>query len=198
MNPRYRVLSVVALALLQAGCNDMLTETPRSQITTETFYQTAADANAAIAGVYEPLSSGNLFDTDLQWALNASDDATRVGPEEENANITALTRVAWDARNPYVTNPYSAFYRVITRANLVLQRVPDITMDAAQKDQILAQAKFLRALSYFYLVRLYGDVPLVTTTEDQLAGAQTRAPKETVFTQVLKDATEAEAALPAT
>ena len=56
------------------------------------------------------------------------DDATRVGPEEENANITSLTRVAWDARNPYVTNPYAALYRVITRANLVLERVPSATL----------------------------------------------------------------------
>ncbi len=198
MHRRSIAICVAALAVFQAGCTDMLTETTRSQITTNTFFRTASDANAALAGVYEPLASGNLIDTDLQWALNASDDATRVGPEEENANITSLTRVAWDARNPYVTNPYSAFYRVITRANLVLERVPGIPMDEAQKAQILAQAKFLRALGYFYLVRLYGDVPLVTTTEQQLTGGQTRAPKEEVFAQVLKDATEAEAALPAT
>ncbi len=197
MKRRQLAACALALAVLQAGCNDLLTENVRSQITTETFFRTASDANAALAGVYEPLASGNLFDTDLQWALNASDDATRVGPEEENANITSLTRVAWDARNPYVTNPYAAFYRVITRANLVLERVPGIAMDDAQKAQVLAQAKFLRALGYFYLVRLYGDVPLVTTTEEQLAGGQTRAPKEDVFAQVLKDATEAEAALPA-
>ena len=196
MTRRPLALCALALALSQAGCTDMLTENVRSQITTDTFFKTASDANAALAGVYEPLASGDLFDTSLQWALNASDDATRVGPEEENANITAITRVAWDARNPYVTNPYPAFYRVITRANLVLQRVPDIAMDATQKDQILAQAKFLRALGYFYLVRLYGDVPLVTTTEEQLTGGLTRAPKEDVYAQVLKDATEAEAALP--
>lgn len=198
MNRRQLAACVLALAALQAGCTDMLTENVRSQITTETFFKTASDANAALAGVYEPLSSGDLFDTSLQWALNASDDATRVGPEEENANITAITRVAWDAQNPYVTVPYAAWYRVITRANLVLERVPGIQMDATARDQILAQAKFLRALGYFYLVRLYGDVPLVTTTEEQLTGGLTRAPKEDVYAQVLKDATEAEAVLPAT
>ena len=198
MTRRSLALCAVALGLFQVGCTDLLTENARSQITTGTFFRTASDANAALAGVYEPLASGNLFDTDLQWALNASDDATRVGPEEENANITSLTRVAWDARNPYVTNPYAAFYRIVTRANLVIERVPGIPMDAAQQAQIVAQAKFLRALAYFYLARLYGDVPLVTTTEEQLTGGQTRAPKEDVYAQVLKDATEAEAALPPT
>ena len=58
---------------------------------------------------------------------------------------------------------------MITRANLVLDRVPAITMDDAAKNQILAEAKFLRALGYFYLVRLYGDVPLVLTPADQEA-----------------------------
>jgi hypothetical protein len=198
MKTRQLAACALALAALQAGCNDLLTENVRSQITTDTFFRTASDANAALAGVYEPLASGNLFDTDLQWALNASDDATRVGAEEENANITAISRVAWDARNPYVTNPYAALYRVITRANLALERVPGIEMDAAARDQILAQAKFLRALGYFYLVRLYGDVPLVVTSEEQLGGGQTRAPKADVYAQVIKDATEAEAGLPAT
>jgi hypothetical protein len=68
-------------------------------------------------------------------------------------------------------------------------------MDETAKAQILGQAKFLRALGYFYLVRLYGDVTLVTTPEEQLA-AQGRAPKEQVYAQIIKDATEAEATLP--
>jgi hypothetical protein len=80
----------------------------------------------------------------------------------------------------------------------VLEKVPGISMDETQKNYILGEAKFLRALGYFYLVRLYGDVPLVTSTEEQLKAGTTRSPAAAVFTQIVKDATEAEAALPAT
>jgi starch-binding outer membrane protein, SusD/RagB family len=86
---------------------------------------------------------------------------------------------------------------MITRANLVLAKVPNIEMDATQKGYIVAEAKFLRALGYHYLVRLYGEVPLVTTTDEQLASASgARDPIDKVYAQIVKDATEAEAGLP--
>lgn len=194
----------LAAAFLAAApaCTDLLTEQPKDRISSDAFFQTAADAKAAIAATYRPLSTGSLWGTNLQWALNAATDESRVGPEEENPNIVALTQLSWTTTNPYIAGSnasggaWGGLYQMITRANLVLARVPDITMDDAQKSQILAEAKFLRALGYFYLVRLYGDVPLVLTPEDQ-AALGPRTPVATVYAQIVKDATEAEAALPA-
>jgi hypothetical protein len=193
----------LALALVAApACTDLLTEKPKDRISTDAFFQTAADAKAAIAATYRPLSTGSLWGTNLQWALNAATDESRVGPEEENPNIVALTQLAWTTTNPYIAGSnasggaWGGLYQMITRANLVLDKVPSITMDDTQKQQILGEAKFLRALGYFYLVRLYGDVPLVLTPEDQ-AALGPRTPAAQVFTQIVKDATEAEAALPA-
>jgi len=193
----------LALALIAApACTDLLTEQPKDRIASDAFFQTAADAKAAIAATYRPLSTGSLWGTNLQWALNAATDESRVGPEEENPNIVALTQLSWTTTNPYIAGSnasggaWGGLYQMITRANLVLARVPDITMDDTQKAQILAEAKFLRALGYFYLVRLYGDVPLVLTPEDQ-AALGPRTPVAQVYAQIIKDATEAEAALPA-
>jgi starch-binding outer membrane protein, SusD/RagB family len=200
---RLLALSLALVAMPLTACNDMLTEEPRDRISTEAFYQTAADARAAIAATYRPLSTGSLWGTNLQWALNAATDESRVGPEEENPNIVALTQLGWSTTNPYIAGTNAAggawggLYQMITRANLVLERVPAIAMDETQKNYILAEAKFLRALGYFYLVRLYGDVPLVTTTEEQQA-LVARTPQAQVFAQIVKDATEAEATLPAT
>jgi starch-binding outer membrane protein, SusD/RagB family len=202
-----RVARLAAALLLVAApisaCSDVLTERPRDRISTEAFFQTAADAKAAIAATYRPLSTGALWGTNLQWAVNAATDEARVGPEEENPNIVALTQLAWTTTNPYIAGStasggtWAGLYQMITRANLVLARVPAITMDETQKNQILGEAKFLRALGYFYLVRLYGDVPLVLTPEEQEALGG-RTPQAEVFAQIVKDATEAEAALPAT
>jgi starch-binding outer membrane protein, SusD/RagB family len=194
--------TVLLIVAPVTACKDVLTEQPRDRISTDAFYQTAADAKAAIAATYRPLSTGSLWGTNLQWALNAATDESRVGPEEENPNIVALTQLSWTTTNPYIAGSNAAggawggLYQMITRANLVLAKVPGITMDETQKNQILAEAKFLRALGYFYLVRLYGDVPLVTTPEEQVALGG-RTPQAQVFAQIVKDATEAEAALPA-
>jgi hypothetical protein len=198
-----RVGLALALLAVAPACTDLLTEQPKDRISTDAFFQTANDAKAAIAATYRPLSTGSLWGTNLQWALNAATDESRVGPEEENPNIVALTQLSWTTTNPYIAGSNAAggawggLYQMITRANLVLARVPDITMDDTQKNQILAEAKFLRALGYFYLVRLYGDVPLVLTPEDQ-AALGPRTPSADVFAQIVKDATEAEAVLPAT
>ena len=197
---RSRALALpIALAVGAASCNDLLTETPRATIVTDTFFQSAADARAAIAAAYRPLSSqaSSTFDQNLQWALNAASDESRVGPEEENANIVSLTQLRWTATNPSTSGAWAGLYQMITRANLVLEKVPGIQMDETQRNQILAEAKFLRALGYHYLVRLYGDVPIVTTTEEQL-GSGARAPAAQVYAQIIKDATEAEAVLPLT
>jgi hypothetical protein len=200
---RARLLALSLLLLVApTACNDLLTESPKDRISTDAFYQTAADAKAAIAAAYRPLSTGAIWGTNLQWALNASTDEARVGPEEENPNIVALTQLTWTTTNPYVAGStasggvWAGIYLMITRANLAIEKVPGIAMDETQKNQIVAEAKFLRALGYFYLVRLYGDVPLVLTSAEQLAlGART--PQADIFTQIVKDATEAEAVLPA-
>lgn len=201
--PRARLLALtLVLIAAPTACTDLLTEQPKDRISTDAFYQTAADAKAAIAAAYRPLSTGALWGTNLQWALNAATDESRVGPEEENPNIVALTQLTWTTTNPYIAGSnasggaWAGTYLMITRANLVLDKVPGIAMDETQKTQIMGEAKFLRALGYFYLVRLYGDVPLVLTPDEQLALGPRNAQAD-VFTQIVKDATEAEAALPA-
>ena len=188
-------ITPLALALLQVGCDGLLSENPRDTLTTENFYRSEADATAAIAANYRPLSDPNLFGTHLKSALIKASDYSTVGPEEENATIVALTRLSWDPTTPRVTLPWAGFYTIITRANLNLEKLPEVEMNQGLRAQIVGEAKFLRALSYFYLVRLYGDVPLVTTT-DQQAGQPARTPREQVFAQILTDAQEAAAALP--
>lgn len=194
MNRRYWLLPLIMLA--QAGCSDLLTESPRGVLTTDNFYQTAADARSAIVATYRPWTDGDLFNTSLQWALNASSDYARVGPEEENPNIINLTRLGWDPTSRYTSDPWNGFYAVITRANIVLERVPNTEMDETAKNYIIGEAHFLRGLAYFYLARLYSDVPLVRNEEEQLANPA-RSPVEEVYQQVVDDATAAVAALPA-
>jgi hypothetical protein len=194
MKPKYLALPVLMLVVLPA-CKDIISETPRSTIVTETFFRTEADATAAIVAAYQPLSGG-FGGGGLQWALNAAADESRVGVEEENPTIVTLTRLNFESSNGNLAAIWNTSYTIITRSNLVLEKVPGITMNDVTKSRIMGEAQYLRALMYFYLVRLYGDVPLVRTTEEQTALGP-RTPKAEVYAQIVKDAEAAEAALPA-
>ena len=188
-----RLVLALALGAVQGGC-DLLTETPRSTIVAETFYRTEADARAAVIAAYQPLAGG-FGSGSLQWALNAAADEARIGAEEENPVIQNLTRLNFDSRNGSLGGAWTVAYTIITRANLVLEKVPGIAMSEANRRHILAEARFLRALMYFYLVRLYGDVPLVRSTKEQLEPGS-RSPKEVVYARIREDAEAAEADLP--
>lgn len=197
MRAEWRVLPKVLMLMLPlaAGCRDLLVESPKNQLTIENFYQTEADARSAIAAAYRPLADGPLFGTAMKTALIIAADYARSGLAEENEQITALSRLAWDATTPRVTDPWFGWYDIIAQSNVLLEKLPGAQMPEAARTRIAGEAKFLRALGYFYLVRLYGDVPLVTTTKEQ-AGQPSRTPKEQVFAQIVKDAQEAEAGLP--
>lgn len=201
MNPtRLRIPAMLlAVLLLPSGaCTDLLTEQPKDIVTIENFYKSDADAVAAIAATYRPLSDANLFGTSMKSALIIAADDARVGSAEVNAQIIAISTLQYNATTPRVsTLPWAGWYDIITKANLIIETFPDNgNISATVKGQVIGEAKFLRALGYFYLVRLYGDVPLVLTAADQV-GTPARTPKEQVFQQIMKDAGEAETALPA-
>ena len=187
-----RFLPIVALLGLvaQSGCGDLLTESPRSIVTADNFYQTGEDARAAVLATYTPLA-GNLL-----YGLNASSDDSFTSPLEENPILTGMGTLHYDARNTQFSTYWNAMYDVITRSNAVIERVPGIPMSESSRANIVGEAKFLRSFAYFYLVRLFGDVPLVRTAEEQLTN-NSRTAKAEVYAQIVKDAEEAEAALPA-
>jgi starch-binding outer membrane protein, SusD/RagB family len=185
-------LALAALTLVLTACGDLLTETPRSIITTENFYASEADALAALAAIYTSMNGQTV--TGIYFLSNNAGDDNYNTPLEENPNHIATGTGHWDSRNPHFNSHWNAAYLMITRANLLLEKLDGLSMDQGRKAAIAAETRFLRAYAYFTLVRSFGDVPLVVTTEDQ-RGDGARTPKAEVFAQIIKDATEAEADL---
>lgn len=190
-------LWMVPLALLALpGCGDLLTETPEAFIGPENFYGTAADAIAAVNGVYAGLSeSGQGFKNQLWLAMDAGSDDARVGPQVGQVDNRITGTLAYSSGSSRVTGAWGVFYTTITRANDVIDRVPGVAMTESRKASVIGEARFLRALSYFYLVRLYGDVPLITSIEQDGIDVA-RTPTEEVYAQIIQDAGEAAQALP--
>jgi hypothetical protein len=96
--------------------------------------------------------------------------------------------------NPYTLARWSDGYKGIYRCNAIIDRSAGVTMDETLKNRIIGEAKFLRALMYFNLVRVFGDVPLVVKeiVDPQDGYEYARAPVADVYAQIVKDLTDAE------
>jgi len=197
MNRKLMAASL-ALSVGAAGvaCNDLLVEDPRGFTTTDTFYPTGADLNSATIAIYNSLRG--LQGTGAWSNLELASDQARAETREPNAGTRGPDYLDWDASTGPAGGYWGIMYPLITRANLVLARGPEIDANAQAKAYNLGEAQFLRGYAYFYLARAYDDVPLLLTPEEQASLSPTRTPVEQVLQQAIKDLTEAEAALPAT
>ncbi|MBC7850361.1 MAG: RagB/SusD family nutrient uptake outer membrane protein [Chitinophagaceae bacterium] len=180
------------------GCSKFLEENDPSNLTPDNYYTIPEHAQAAIAAAYAQTrfigGGAGIFVQNFSLPEVLSGTAkTETG---QNSDLNNLIGLSYNGDNGLIGNWWSGSYGVIAQANQVLANVPDITpMDATVKKQILGQARFLRAWAYFYLVRMYGDVPLLTAPINNLTDPElypSRAPQEQVYTQIVADLTEAE------
>lgn len=199
MNAKY-ILTGLCLTLCVASCN-VLEQTPESNFTPENFYRNADDAKAAVSSVYDLMNTAEMYNQ-IVWILQdqATDDSEWGGGRSTaNQAKNDLDKYTFTPATSTFQSLWAATYRAINRANTVISRVPNVTMDTDLKNRLIAEAKFMRGFYYFNLVRLFGGVPLVTketTSLNDLAVA--RASVDEVYQQVIQDFTEAEAVLPAT
>ena len=181
--------SLFALALL-AGCN-VLDKDPLPSISPSNFFKTPDDAEAAITAAYDGIQGTGAYAQELNVVGEMpSDNCT-----SSNGDVAAMENIAWMSTTSQVNNVYREAYIAINRANAVLKYVPALDMLSGRKNSILGEARFLRALSYFNLVKLYGGVPLrLEPTESGAPGVLNlpRASAEQVYQQVVTDLTDAE------
>jgi len=183
------------LAFAAVSCKKSFIELlPQDQASGATFFQTEAQLRQALAATYTPLR--DLMDNDFYAAEMRSDNThyefyqvNRGTAYVQRENIADFTDDPTDA---YTNALYFHCYKGISRANIIIGRINGVTLSAAARNDILGQAKFLRAFNYFKLVRFFGAVPLflkeVTTAEDAFLPRSSAAD---VYTQIVADAKDA-------
>ena len=207
-----------AAALLLAGalsglaaCRDVLDVTPQTFYGTTNFYQTPAQIDQAVLAVYSRLqtvygSGGGspIAGNGALWALTEmrSDNTTYQFNPADRSNLPTenLDEFLVTPDNGPVNGAWASAYTPINEANTILDRVDAVAYtDPAAKDRVVGEAKFNRALHYFNLVRLFGDVPLLLAPVSTYANAFTgqRASADSVYRQIIADAQDAAAKLPA-
>lgn len=193
---RKRLSAMIAGLLLgPAACGD-LEENPTDFLAPENFYTTAADAITAVNGVYSNLYGQSGISGWRQWVMTEYPGPALTAKNPDKAR-EAFDQYTWNPTTGYLGPAYEDAYQAITRANAVLKNVPRIQMDEALKNRVLGEARFLRALYYFNLVRYFGGVPLLTElVTDFRDVAKPRASADEVYKLIVEDLKFAEQHLP--
>jgi len=199
LSTKLSATALLGLALL-SGCGEKFLDVkPTDSITTENFYQTQSDAIQATTAVYAQLGRGGQYNYAL-WGIGEimSDNSfTGGGGGGDGAEEIQLDFFNIPSSNPMTTRLWNGCYVGIGSCNLVLQKVPGISMDATLQKRCLGEAQFMRAKYYFDLVRAFGDVPLILTPPASPSEARIpRTPAEQVYTQIITDLQAAIGSLP--
>lgn len=191
-----KITFLVVLCVATSCKKSLLDQNNPNTLSLEAFWKTENDAQKGLTAVYHMFYQPGGWGRWMYFRLDlTSDEGFSNSPWIELGDWTRFQYINYNFWEGNV-NTYRDTYKAIFRCNQVLANVPNIPFqDASKKEQILAQAKFLRAFYYYYAAILWENVPVITTpqTPTDLPPAGTLAQ---VWAQVEKDLTEAAAALP--
>ncbi|MEH6307816.1 RagB/SusD family nutrient uptake outer membrane protein [Olivibacter sp. CPCC 100613] len=187
------ILSIVS-GLLMTSCKDFLEEDARSDMTVGNFYKTEADADAAVVAAYDLLNNQwDIYYRGVYLLAELPTDNATCGVGVANANIFALDAFTFGPVNDRINAVYTGHYTAIKNSNAAIDNIPAISFNVAKKNRLLGEVRFIRALLYYNLVRLFGDVPLVLHQATSLNEVNiARSPAEEIYQQIVADLTFAE------
>lgn len=196
---KYIVLAVIGIMFHSCDTDEFLNPLPDSAIVLDAFFASDGDVLAGVTGIYDAIQGVNENTTTNITQSNRGIQFEYMLSEMRTDNTRTATIEGTKADfHRYRVNPdniqsedmYQSMYEVIFRANNVLNFI-DVA-DAGNQAKYTAEAKVLRAYAYFKLVRLFGDVPLITTvvTPDQKELVFTRAATTAVYAQIVSDLQE--------
>lgn len=186
-----RTGACVALLGGLGACSDLLEENSFSSQNVNDFYASTGQAELALNGVYSTLWDYLYKDG---YHVILGDVPSEI--VQANTNRSEFDLFSWTQSSSHLNSYWIAAYSGINRANTLIDLIQQSDIDAADQAKIVGQAKFLRGLFYFNLVKVFGGVPLHTTATlsvDDVAKARSTA--EEVYAFIEQDLTEAAAAL---
>lgn len=194
-----KIIFCVLITVFSTACNDWLTETPPAQTDVDDYFTSGKTALATVNGAYVPLAweyNGTFYS---EWFIGdvVSDDALKGGQNlSDMASVYDMENFKTIANNDLLLEFYRAQYQGIGRCNLALQEIPQMDLDSLMtqdvQNRFIGELKFLRAMYYFRLVRVFGGVPkvdFVVASSDKWT--QPRASAEDIYSFIIKDLEDA-------
>lgn len=185
-------LIAASFLVLATSCNKQLNYTPEAFLSASQVYNSETGATAGVTGIYQQLQVLKASDYALIGIIGT--DEARCTYQNQGygayyAGITGLDvyNIDFNSQNSDISGFWADCYAGIANANAALQYIPAINFsDASLKTRLMGEASFLRAVFYFYLVQLYGDVPLRLQGTSFSAGVP-RTPSDSVYNQIIAD-----------
>nr|WP_294877351.1 RagB/SusD family nutrient uptake outer membrane protein [uncultured Pedobacter sp.] len=189
----------LSIVLLPSSCKKLIEiDGPSTSINSANVYATDATAAAVLTGVYTTISQTNVFSNGLLSlslfaGLNA-DELTLFATS--NQSYSPYYQNGLNKINTGSNDYWRTIYPFIYTINVAVEGLTaSNSLTPVVKQQLLGEAKFMRAFCFFYLVNLYGDIPLVITTNWQENAVISRAPKDKIYQQIITDLKEAQVLL---
>lgn len=184
---------MAASLLSLTSCGDFLDEDPKGQLNPETFYTIEDDYTAGVNTLYDKVNQTQSWTNPMypQWQ---GDDIT-ANPGSNKQACAALDAFDSDGANKGVTEAWTQHYAVIKTANLIIEGSEKFPGDKAKIATALGNAHFWRAYSYYYLVRVFGKLPIITKTNIEQFDVQP-SEIEKVYELIVQDLKDAINELP--
>ncbi|MGB8359264.1 MAG: RagB/SusD family nutrient uptake outer membrane protein [Bacteroidales bacterium] len=191
------VLSALVL-LFSCDANKLELKNP-NQLSPDTYFTTAAQVQSAVNAVYGSLQTTGMYNRGMWYGNDNMGHENTCMPQQE-ADKRQWLNFTFDATHGLIEAYWNSCYRGINKANFVINNeeliktnIPTSILSDEMRNKYIGEAKFMRALYYFFLVDKFGDVPLYLGVDPAESAGLARAPKEQVWAQIEADCLDAAA-----
>lgn len=189
------MLVAFGLIIVNSCGDDFLDVEPQSENTAFGFLESEEDLELAVIGLYDVLQSSGTYGQNFSYFTEAySDHAFHRDGGRAGSRYQQFSNFEVNANNLVLNPTWDACYNGIQRANIILNRAAGIDMDASLKARRVGEAKFIRALIYFNMVRIWGGVPLIVDEIEDPSSTKGRGrdSAEAVYAQIIQDLIDAD------
>lgn len=190
---KYTYIFSFFLLLGITSCDDALdVDLPSNQLSSESVYSSETTAEAAVNGIYQSMVTDFYYNRVHSILGQTADELV---PTTGIANVYSSNEIP--ETDGTINTNWGELYKTIYNANNVIEGITKSTsLSAVKSRQWIAEAKFLRAYCYFYLTNLWGNVPLILTTNVDVSALSPQSSQQDVYAQILLDLTDASKDLP--
>ncbi|OQP64038.1 hypothetical protein A3860_21720 [Niastella vici] len=192
---RVIVYSCFILSIMATGCKKFLEPDYKTTVTTAVVFNSDANAQAAVTGLYTVLSANPSFNGYITINISMAADELIYYSSAAGTDPFQTNQVL--PNDGTIELYWNDFYKVIYQSNAIIENATaSAGMSPAYKTQAIGEAKLVRAFCYFYLVNLYGPVPLITATAKDKTMYAPRSAEADLYVQIKADLTDAMNTLP--
>lgn len=185
-----KIASIIVFAFLLLSCNDFLNVNNRDAISSNNYYKSKADLEAALNGVYATLGQNATYRGYMLGRMGLDADQ---GYNNRDGDLNSVGDYTVNANDTKVLQFWQTLYAGINDANMLLENVdnPEIEIEQKERDRIKGEGLFLRGYYYFLLVQNFGDVPLILESTSVKSSHEkmnpSRTDKKIIYDKIIED-----------